>query len=467
MEYHDTDKAPREGARAAGPASGADRGEMAPKRLGRAVLALALPAILSNITVPLLGLSDTFISGHLGSEVFIAAIAVGTMMVNTVYWLFGFLRMGTTGLVAEAVGASDTMRQRRLFTVSLLLGFFIGVVLFLVGYPLGRLMVLVMEPSSDAAGLGMDYFRVSVMSAPAVLATMAAVGWMIGRQNTVGPMIVAIAVNVINIVLSFSFVFGLESGFIGVAWGTCIANWCGLLLALVIAWRVAAPDPLFAPLRGLMRGVDPGRFFRVNSDLMVRSACIMAIIFAMTSLGGRMGDLTLAVNAIVMQMFMFFSYFMDGFAFSGEALCGRFAGAGSRRGILSTLRVLMMWTLGVTAVFTVAYAFGARDIAALLTDEPRVVDGVGALHVIVALIPAISAAAFIFDGVYIGMTATRTLLWVTFTAMAAYFLVWSVPELTPFLTSNQRLWAAFLTSLLLRGGLLALRLPAHLPGAPR
>ena len=419
---------------------------------------LAIPAILSNITVPLLGLSDTFISGHLGSELYIAAIAVGTMLINSLYWLFGFLRMGTTGLTAEAFGRRDDLQSRRVFTTAFILAFSIGVFLILMNWPLAKLLLWIMQPSEATGTLAEEYFRISIMAAPAFLGTMTVTGWMIGSQNTLYPMIVAIAVNIINIALSFTMVFGLEWGFYGVALGTCVANWCGLLIALLLAHRLAGGRRLWAPVRHLLREMDMSRFFRVNSDLMLRSACIMAVLFAMTSFAGRMGDMTLAVNAVLMQFFMFYSYFMDGFAFSGEALSGRFVGENNPQGISQVIKGLLLWALAMILIFTSTYMIALQPIAAMLTDEIPVVDGVTAMKWVVCTIPVISAAAFLFDGIYIGMTATRRLLLTTLTAMAAFFIV-MLPRLLDIevpVSPNNLLWTAFMLFLLLRGGLLAI-----------
>ena len=280
------------------------------KEIDRNILRLAVPAILSNITVPLLGLSDTFITGHLGSERYIAAIAVGTMMANAVFWLFGFLRAGTTGLTAEAWGRGDNEAGRRIFTASFLLAAAIGLALVLASYPLARLMIAIMAPPEATARLAVRYFMLIVLAAPAQLVTMAVTGWMIGRQNTVWPMVVAISVNVINIALSFVLVFAVGTGFTGVAVGTLVANWSGLLIALGLARRLAAGTGLWCGRRELASGFDVRRFFRVNSDLMMRSVCILAVPYAMTAFGARLGDITLAVNAVIMQFFLFFSYFI-------------------------------------------------------------------------------------------------------------------------------------------------------------
>ena len=433
-------------------------------KINRAILRLALPAIFSNITVPLLGLSDTFISGHLGAERYLAAIAAGTVLVNSLYWLFGFLRMGTTGLTAEAFGRNDLLLRRRVFTMSFLLAFSLGLLLMILSVPLSRMLLWIMEPEPATASLAGEYFRISILAAPAFLATMTVTGWMIGSQNTLYPMITAITVNIINITLSMTFVFGMKLGFYGVALGTCIANWSGLLIALLLARHLAAADQLWAPLKGLWKAMDMRRFFRVNSDLMLRSACIMAVLFAMTTFAGRMGDSVLARNAVLMQFFMFFSYFMDGFAYAGEALCGRFAGAADPSGIYRTVKGLMIWAVIMTVVFTAIYFFFLTPVTALLTDEASVINGVSALKWVAVGIPVISAAAFIFDGVYIGMTATSRLLLATLAAMILFFLT-MLPYLLGrdlMILPDRLLWCAFLIFLLTRGVSLAILLPSTL-----
>lgn len=430
-------------------------------KINRLILRLAIPAILSNITVPLLGLCDTFISGHLGAERYLAAIAVGTMLVNSLYWLFGFLRMGTTGLTAEAFGQGDPGLSRRVFTSAFILAMALGATLMLLSPMLERLLLWIMDPDPATAALGGEYFRISILAAPAILATMTVTGWMIGWQNTLFPMITAISVNVINIVLSFSLVFGAGWGFYGVAWGTCAANWCGLAIAQMLARRLGR-GRLWAPLHGLWRQMDMHRFFRVNSDLMMRSACIMAVLFAMTSLGGRLGDRTLAVNALLMQFFMFFSYFMDGFAFSGEALAGRFAGACQLRNLHGLLRGLTLWSAAMVVLFSSIYYFFLTPVAAMLTDVEGVVTDVGEMHAVVALIPVISAAAFILDGIYIGMTATWRLLLATLVAMVAFFFISLSGRHWLLLKPNEILWCGFLTFLLLRGALLIIELPGEI-----
>ncbi len=427
-------------------------------KIDRDILRLAVPAIFSNITVPLLGLSDTFITGHMGSVHYMGAVAAGTIMCNAVFWLFGFLRAGTTGLSAEAYGRGDDELSRNIFTVSFVLAMAIGVALIVLSYPLSKLMIAILGVPEYTGMLAVRYFMLVVMSAPALLATMTVTGWMIGNQNTVYPMIVAISVNVINIVLSFTLVFGGKVGFVGVAVGTLTANWCGLLISLALAQRLSGERKLLRGLKAFSSNIDLRRFFRVNTDLMLRSACILVVPYAMTAFGGRMGDMTLAVNAVIMQFFMFFSYFMDGFAFSGEALCGKYAGAHDRAGLWSTVRHLGMWCVIMAVLFLAVYGGAAHQITGLLTDNADVVAGVDELKWVVCAVPVLSVAAFMFDGVYIGLTATRSMLLSTFAATVTYFVIIVLTKHFG-VYGNSVLWLAFLTFLTLRGLILALILP--------
>ena len=430
------------------------------KRMMAMTGALAGPAIISNVTVPLLGLSDTFITGHLGAERFIAAIAVGTMMVNALYWLCGFLRMGTSGLTAEAFGMGDADRRRRILTVSLLLAVGLGVVMILLSPLLCKLMIMLMQPPAATSQLAKEYFLISVLGAPAILSTMALSGWMVGSQNTVYPMAVAITVNIINIAVSFSLVFWLKMGFLGVAYGTLIANWIGFILSLIFAKRLIE-GRLLSRLKGFTEGLEIGRFFKVNGNLFVRSACLMSVSFALTSFTGQLGDTALAVNAILMQFFMFFSYFMDGFAFGGEALCGRFAGAGDSYALRMSVKALSVWSLVVTLVFTAIYLLFTPEIAALLTDVATVKSGVVSLQWVACLIPIISVAAFMFDGVYIGLTDTSRMMIATMIGAAAFFALHYLlpaPASDSEITSAGELWICFLSFLFLRGAVLGLSL---------
>ena len=270
-------------------------------KLNKEILRLSIPAIISNITVPILGLSDTTISGHLGSELYIGAIAVGTMMFNVVFWLFGFLRMGTTGLTAQAYGAQDNDECRKLLVRACASGLIIGVIILLLHIPIRWLLLLLISPEGQVADYAADYFNICIWGAPALLFNMAVMGWFLGVQNTVVPMIISVSVNIVNIILSLCFVFLFDMGFEGVAYGTMISNWVGVVIALLYVmkfyeWRfprICRTD--------FLQLSDMGRFFKVNTDIMFRSACIMTVSLTVTSIGAQLG-------AFLYSLFLFYGW---------------------------------------------------------------------------------------------------------------------------------------------------------------
>ena len=426
-------------------------------KLNKEILRLSIPAIISNITVPILGLSDTTISGHLGSELYIGAIAVGTMMFNVVFWLFGFLRMGTTGLTAQAYGARDNDECRKLLVRACALGLIIGVVILLLHIPIRWLLLLLISPEGQVADYASDYFNICIWGAPALLFNMAVMGWFLGVQNTVVPMIISVSVNIVNIILSLCFVFLFDMGFEGVAYGTMISNWVGVGIAILYVlkfyeWRfpkICRTD--------ILQLSDMGRFFKINTDIMFRSACIMSVSLTVTSIGAQLGALTLAANAIIMQFFILFSYFMDGFAFAAEALSGKFVGARDLQNLKRVINRLLLWALGVASVFTIIYIGGYKFIVSFITNEANVIATVDKYSLWLKLIPLVTVAAFIYDGIYIGLTATRQMLIATFLSDMAFL---SICFIHPFggnlidLPQNHTLWIAFLSYLLLRGVML-------------
>ncbi|MDE6399981.1 MAG: MATE family efflux transporter [Muribaculaceae bacterium] len=428
--------------------------------INREILRLSVPAVVSNITVPLLGLCDTGISGHLGSERFLAAIAVGSMMLNVVFWLFGFLRMGTTGLTAKAYGAGDDHQLKEIFSCSVFIATVLGMLLIAFREPVLRLLLVVVQPEADIAGLVRRYFEISIGAAPAMLCVMAVSGWFVGMQTTFWPMVIAISVNVINIAASFILVFYVGCGFKGVAIGTFIANWAGAFIAILAAWK-------FRRGKGLVVSVldigDAGlllRFFKVNVNLFFRSFCIISVSLAVTAAGARLGSMTLAVNAVMMQFFTLFSFFMDGFAFSGEALVGRCYGARDVKMLTKSVNSLLVWSLCVALLFTLIYVTGYGCLVDVLTDEDSVRAGVRAMSIWIWLLPLVSVWAFIYDGFYVGITDTGSMLIATLLSTLVFmgfaFVRIEGGAISIGVSSNNYLWFAFMSYLFLRGLILSL-----------
>lgn len=416
--------------------------------MNKKILQLAIPSIVSNITVPLLGLVDVAIVGHLGSAAYIGAIAVGGMLFSMLYWNFGFLRMGTSGMTSQAYGARDLDEAMRVLMRSVAVGMFIALILLLLQYPVERAAFYFIHTSEEVERLASLYFRICIWGAPAVLGLYGFVGWFIGMQNSRFPMMIAIIQNIVNIVCSLFFVFVLHMQVAGVALGTLVAQYSGLVMALLLWYRY------YGRLKGRVRWRESlhraamRRFFSVNGDIFLRTLCLVAVTVFFTSVGASQGDVVLAVNTLLMQLFTLFSYIMDGFAYAGEALAGRYIGAKNGEALHRSVRLLFRWGIGLSLLFTLLYGIGGRDFLGLLTDDRMVIDTAGQYFYWVLAVPLAGFAAFLWDGVFIGATATRPMLYAMLTASASFFGLYFL--LSP-AWGNHALWMAFLVYLSLRG----------------
>lgn len=417
--------------------------------IDRQILRLAVPSIISNITVPLLGLVDLAIVGHMGNVRYIAAIAVGSMIFNIIYWLFGFLRMGTSGMTSQALGRRDLPELMRLFLRSLSVGLFIALCFLIFQWPLRWLSVTLMHPSAEVVPLVHSYFNICIWGAPAVLGLYSMTGWFVGMQNTRVPMVVSILQNIINIVASLALVLGLGLKIEGVALGTVAAQWSGLLIALGLWSRHYRKLLKYdAGRQGVFVRNAMSRFFSVNRDIFLRTVFLVAVNLFFTSFGARQGDLILSVNTLLMTFYTLFSYVMDGFAFAAEALCGRAYGAGDGPQFRKVCRRLAFWGLLMVAVFTLVYAAGGRSFLGLLTDEASVIDAAMPYFLWALLIPLAGVAAFIYDGIFIGITATRGMLVSSCIAAVCFFAVYA---LLVGVLHNHALWLSLIVYLLMRG----------------
>ena len=413
----------------------------------RQILQIALPSIVSNITVPLLGMIDVAIVGHMGSPVYIGAVAVGSMIFNLVYWLFGFLRMGSSGMTAQAFGRRDLAEVTRILVRSASIALGIALLLISLQMPLKWLMFWLISPTPDVAPFASTYFNIVIWGAPASLALFSLMGWYIGMQNTRIPMFISIMQNVVNILASLTLVYGFGMKIEGVALGTVIAQYAGLLMALGLLLRYYgklfkhSPSSYFLPLTSKS-------IFKVNRDIFLRTLCLVAVNLFFTSAGARQGAVILSVNTVLMQLYLFFSYFMDGFAYAGEALGGKAYGARNATAFSETLRRLWMWMFFVTSAYTVLYIIGGQCIVALLTDEVQVIEASRDYLWWAWLIPAAGCVAFIWDGIFIGITATRGMLVSSFLSALAFFAVYLFTEGA---FGNHGLWLAQIVYLAMRG----------------
>lgn len=426
-------------------------------RLNREILRLSLPTIVSNVTIPLLGICDTAISGHLGSELFLSAIAVGSVMMNVVFWIFGFLRGGTTGITANALGAGDHSEISKVLYRALTIAFVAGALLIVFQESIFNGLWYVAGGSEEIKEYVRDYFTIRIWGAPALLAVIAISGWFVGMQTTFYPMLIAILTNVVNICVSYTLAFPLGYGFNGVAIGTFVSNWLGLAVALGCMLWFLKGKILKCTFSNLIKG-NWWRYFSVNGNLFLRSLFIICVTMGVTAAGARIGTLTLAVNIIVMQYFQFFSFFIDGFAYSGEALVGLRFGERNIELLNKSVTRLLQWTAGMAVIFSLGYFLGLESLTSLLTDSEIVIQGVLELVLWVSLIPLVSCWSFIFDGFYVGITDTFKMMISTLLGGIIFFIVIGIDYLgTPLpFDGNKVIWTAFISYLFIRGLYLAL-----------
>lgn len=418
----------------------------------RKIINLALPSIVSNITVPLLGLVDTAITGHMGEARYIGAIAVGSMIFNIMYWLFAFLRMGTGGMTAQAYGRKDfgeaDLTGLRAISISSL----IGLAIIVLQYPLLHLAMWFIAPDENVTQLVYSYCYICIWGAPASLGLFALNGWFVGMQNTKIPMIISITQNLVNILISLLLVYCLGMKIEGVAMGTLIAQWAGFFMGSIFFLRKRKEIPSDGNSRVSLSCIFESSamksFFTVNRDIFLRTLFLVSVNLYFVVAGAKGGEIVLAVNTLLMQLFILYSYIMDGFAYAAEALCGRFYGAGDNVSLKETIRKVFYWSMGLTAIYSVIYGFGGLDFLRLLTNEESVISASEDYIFWAILIPISGMVAFVWDGVFIGMTMTKGMLSGTFVAAIVFFITYFSLETT---LHNHALWLAFILYLMARG----------------
>ena len=409
------------------------------KAINKDILKLAIPSILANITVPIVGMVDVAVAGHLSASAatMIGGIAIGSMLFDLLYWNFGFLRVGTGGLAAQAYGRGDRPECARVLTRSLGIAFSCALLLIAVQWLFVKAAFVFVDCTPQVRELASQYFFIRIWAAPATLALMALKGWFIGMQDSVSAMITDLTVNGMNVVMSIVLALGINigslhyegMGFAGVAAGTVAAQYSGLLVALVLLLARYRRNTLStvsrADLRGIFKGDQMRRFMTMNADLFVRSLCFIAIYIGFTVISARYGDTLLAVSSILMKLLMIFSYFTDGFAYAGEALVGRYIGAGDRGMYKESVKWTFIWSMSIAVIFMAIYHFAGVPMLKMMTSDATVVDASREYLPWLLLMPIVGCAAFTWDGIYVGATASRqmrdSMLW----AVVAFVSIWS------------------------------------------
>lgn len=412
----------------------------------RLVFSLAWPNIISNLSVPLLGLADMALMGHLSSPVYIGAVALGSVIFNFIYSSLAFLRMGTTGMTAMRYGASDKAGILAVLRTSLITALILGFTLLLTRPLIARWGFQLLGGSEEVSQLARSYFNIRILAAPAVMLHYVLQGWFIGMQDARSPMYVMLVENVLNIFFNLFFVLFMGMSSDGVALGTVLARYTGLFFSL---YFLKNKYPEFVDALIINRGRDGyvslKAFFAVNADLFIRTLLLITVLSAFTSRSARQGEVILAANSLLMQFFYFFSYLTDGLAFAAESLTGRFRGGRLMLRLRLTVNRILFFGFVLALVFSVLYFAAAPSLLMLLTSQAVIRQTALAFLPYIWMVPLISFGAFLWDGIYIGATATRSLRNIMIPASALFFLL-------PILggDSNHVLWIAFLGFLLFR-----------------
>lgn len=405
------------------------------RALNREILRLSLPSILANLTVPLVGMVDTALAGHLngggGAAAFIGGISVGSMLLNLLYWNFFFLRTGTGGLTAQAFGRGDT--HDCAFILARGLGFAAAISLLVLAlqYPLMRLGMLLLNASPQVTELAQRYFFIRIWAAPATIGLMVFRGWFVGMQDSVSSMWTDLIVNLVNITASVLLTFGAFGwegiGFDGIAAGTLVAQYSGLLYVLLVCvfkYRRVIGELKREDMAEAFRPSGLVPYLKMNANLLGRSVCFTAIYMGYTIIAAGFGDVLLACSSIMMHLLMIFSYFTDGFAYAGEALTGRFIGEGDGVRLRRTVRCVFVWSMGIALLFVGIYALVGNPLVSLFSDDAAVVERCRHFIPWLLIMPPLGCAAFTWDGIYLGATDSRSLFLAMAFALAGFFGCW-------------------------------------------
>ena len=422
--------------------------------MNKSILKLAIPNIISNITIPLLGLVDMILMGHLDSAIYIGAIALGGTIFSVLYSFFSFLRAGTTGFTAQSLGNNDNTETIYSLYRSVCIGIPIIILILSLQIPIAKISSLLLDGSNEVKELAITYFYVRIWAAPANILLYCLNGWFVGMQNTKIPMFIAILINVMNIIFSFILVIIFEQNVKGVALGTVIAQYSGLTLAIILLIKNYRSYFVKIDSKILFDIEKMKRFFKVNRDLMIRSFLLIISIAFFTNQSAKLGNNILAINMILLQSFYIFSYFTDGFAYAGEALVGKFVGSKDKDNLQKVIRLLLIWGFSISIPFSILYALFPTEFVKIISDNTEILTEIKPYYIYMIIIPLITFAAFIWDGIYIGATASKAIR-NTMIISSIFVFIPSWYILMPRF-GNHGLWIAFLFFMIARGTAMSL-----------
>jgi len=429
-----------------------------PDRLGHgAVLAIAVPIILANVTTPIIGLVDTAVLGQLGDPHYIGGVAIGAMIFNLLYWTFGFLRMGTTGLTAQAQGKCDTYEIGATLTRALLLAFLAGAALVAFQIPISALSFSLLEGSQAVESSAADYFSIRIWGAPAALVNFAFLGWFIGIGRARIALVLQLVLNGLNALLDAWFVLGLGLEIKGVAYGTVISETVAAGAGFWLALTIFKQRGISLNLTRIFDHAAIRRTLNVNGDIMIRTISVVFAFTWFTAKSAEAGDIILAANAVLLTLTYTAAYFLDGFAFAAETLVGQSIGAQRINHFRDAVRLSTLWAIILSLVVSALFWFAGGLIIDFLTVNADVRATARVYLIWAALVPITGVMAYQLDGIFIGATRTADMRNMMLLSLGIYLLMWAL--LTPIL-GNHGLWAALVFFMSLRAVTLGLRYPA-------
>jgi len=431
--------------------------------VNRKILNLAIPNIISNLSVPLLGAVDTALVGHLDEAYYLGAIAVGSMIFNFIFWGFGFLRMGTTGLTAQAFGEENHTDSIMTLSRALAVAATFGILIVLLQAWIADLSFWLVDASPEVERYTRIYFNIRIFTAPATLCLYAINGWFLGMQNARYPMIVAIVLNSLNIALDVFFVYSMDMTVDGVAMGTLIARYCGLVLAVILLlnryrnWINGYVHKLLLEIEAIKK------FFSVNRDIFIRTLCLIFTFSFFTAKSAEFGNVILAANSILLQLWMIVSYGIDGFAYAAESLIGRYTGSDQQKRVNLAVKYCFIWGTGIGVLASLTYALFDVHILRLFTNQQNVIEVAMAYFLWTIAGPTVSSFSYIWDGIFIGATATAPMRDSMMIATLAVFL--PAYAIGVVYLGNHALWLAMTLFMIARGVTLSFYAPKHILGA--
>jgi len=416
--------------------------------MNREILRLALPNILTNLTVPLLGMVDMHLMGYQDSASFMGAVALGGVIFNFVYWGFAFLRMSLSGMAAQAYGRQSKSDMALLLFRGLFLALAAGFILLMLQKGIIHLSFLILEGSAEVKSLAADYFYVRIWAAPAAIALMVINGWFLGMQNALYPMIISITINIVNIISSFVLVKVFDMKVEGVALGSVISQYVGIVLSLLLFLKKYKYIINYFNVREILKRSGLLAFMNVSGDIFLRTLCIFVVFTFFTSKSADTGDLILAANSALLQFLFLFSYFLDGFAYAAEALIGKFTGSKSVKQFKQAVKLLFYWGGSFALVFVALYALGGKSLLLLFTNQEPVIEAAKNYLFWLVILPLTGFSSFIWDGIYIGATASRLMRNTMIMATLVFFIIFISMRTS---LGNHALWLAMNTFMMGRG----------------